>query len=161
MGIQSYLRNQGVRFEVLLHQPQASASRRAGSVHVPGDRVAKAVLVHAGDEYVLAVLPSTCRISFRRLAELLRTNEMRLASEEEVALVFADCERGAVPPFGGLYGVRTVVDACLAGGREIIVEANLRHLDLRIRFEDFERIEAPIRGRFADPVANRRRRRAG
>ena len=165
MCIQNYLRERRVRFHELLHRPEPSSSRRAHSVHVPGGRVAKAVLVGAGDRYVLAVLPSTHRIDPERLAEVLGVPRVRLASEEEIAQIFADCERGALPPFGRLYGLTTVVDSHLAGWSEIIVEANLRHEDLRLRYRDYEAIEAPLRARFARPIAPRRprplRRKAG
>lgn len=166
MDIRDYLRGQRVRFEAILHRPEASASRRAGCVHVPGDRVVKSVLVRSDDRFLLAVLPATCRIDWPKLAELTRSQELRLATEEEVAAIFNDCERGAVPPFGALYGIATVIDASLAAGREVVVEANVRHLDLRLRYNDFERLNAPIRGRFADLVVPRRRaearpRRAG
>lgn len=164
MGIQELLRNRRVRHECVWHRPECSSSRRAKSVGVPGGRVAKSVLVRAGTGYVLAVLPSTCRIDWARLAGALCCPEMRLATEEEVAEVFHDCERGALPPFGRLYGVPTVVDSSLAGGCELVVEGNLRHLDVKLRYADFEAIERPIRARFAEPVAPRRRpegRRAG
>jgi len=158
MCIQSHLKDHRVRFESLLHRPEPSASRRARSVHMPGDRVAKSVLVRADGRYVLAVLPSTHRIDPERLAQVLGASRIRLASEEEVGLVFDDCERGALPPFGSLYGVATVVDSSLAGGAELIVEANTRHEDLRLRYRDYEAVEAPRRARFARPMTPRKRR---
>lgn len=154
MCIQNYLRERKVRFEELLHRPEPSASRRAHSVHVPGRQVAKTVLVGAGERYVLAVLPSTHRIDQQRLAEVLGVPRVRLASEEEVARVFVDCERGALPPFGRLYGLTTVVDSSLAGWAEIVVEANLRHEDLRLRYRDYEEVEAPLRAKFARPIGS-------
>ncbi len=87
-----------------------------------------------------------------------------MATEEETAAVFADCERGAVPPFGRLYGLPTVVDTALAAAAAIVVEGNHRHESLRLRYRDFEALEAPQRGRFAviatpsRPPAPRRRR---
>ena len=145
-----------VRYEAVLHRPAPTASRRAHSVHVPGDQVAKSVLVRADDRFVLAVLPSTHRIDLDRLAAVLEVERVRLATEDELTRVFTDCERGAVPPFGRLYGLATVVDTSLAAWAEIVVEANLRHEDLRLRYRDFEAIEDPVRARFARPIAPRR-----
>ena len=165
MGICAYLRSHQVPFRSFLHLPEPSASRLARSVHVPGRRVAKAVLVGVGDGYALAVLPATHRIDFIRLAAVLGRAEVRLAAEEEVGRLFPDCERGALPPFGRLYGLRTIVDASLAGSAEIILEGNLRHEGLRMRFLDYEAIEGPIRARFAGLASPRRpgpeTRRAG
>jgi Ala-tRNA(Pro) deacylase len=164
MGIFEYLRGRFVRFEVLLHRPATSAARMAETVHVPGRTVAKGVLVRAGASYVLAVLPATHRIDLDRLAAILGVGDVRIATEPEVMAIFHDCERGALPPFGRLYGLSTLVDTSLAGGSEIVFVGNSRHEGVRMRFRDYEAIEAPMRGRFASMICPKRRvshRKAG
>ncbi len=158
MCISAYLQSHQIPFRSFLHQPEPSATRLARSVHVPGRQVAKAVLVGAGGGYVLAVLPATHRVDFQRLSAVIGIAEARLAAEHEVESVFNDCERGALPPFGRPYGLRTFVDASLTGSAEIVLEGNLRHECLRMRFRDYEAIEGPTRARFAEPIAPRRRR---
>jgi Ala-tRNA(Pro) deacylase len=154
MNIRDYLESHQVWFETLLHRPAPSASRRAQSVHVPGQKVAKAVLLRAGDGYVLAVLPAVTRVDLLRLSAILEGLPVSLASEDELAGIFGDCERGALPPFGRLYGLRTLVDASLTGGSEIVCLGNLRHEDLRIRYRDYESIERPSVARFAIPTSS-------
>lgn len=149
MAIRDYLMSRRVHFVRLLHQPAASATRRAQCLHVPGRHVAKAVLVRSGQDYVLAVLPATHRIDLDRLGQCLHAADLRIAGEEEIERVFVDCERGAIPPFGRAYGLKTIVDASLAGASEIIIEGNLRHEGMRLRYRDYEEIEHPIRARFA------------
>jgi Ala-tRNA(Pro) deacylase len=156
MCIRDMLQSRSVRFEVLLHAPSHSATHLAGSVHVPGRSVAKSVLVRVGEAYVLAVLPATHRIDIDRLAEFLGTESLRIANEAEVEAIFADCEPGALPPFGRLYGLTTVADASLSAGAEIVFVGNTRHEGVRMRFRDYEAIEAPLKARFATPIAIRR-----
>ena len=156
MFIRDFLASHSVRFEVLLHAPSHSATHLAGSVHVPGRSVAKAVLVRAGESFALAVLPSTHRIELDRLAEVLGAPELRIATEAEVEAIFHDCEPGALPPFGRAYGLTTVLDASLSAGAEVAFVGNTRHECIRMRFKDFERIEAPIKARFAAPIDARR-----
>ncbi|MDB5352196.1 MAG: hypothetical protein JWN86_3443 [Planctomycetota bacterium] len=158
MMIREYLRGRHVPHETLLHSPSPSAAHLAQSVHVTGARVAKSVLVRFGAGYVLAVLPATHRIDMARLGSALQATGLTLATEDEVEFVFLDCERGAVPPFGSLYHLTTVVDASLSGGNEIVIEGNTRHEGIRLRYRDFEAVENPIRARFADPIAPRRKR---
>jgi Ala-tRNA(Pro) deacylase len=158
MRISEFLREQHVPFETLLHQPATSATKLAQSVHVPGKMVAKPVLVKAGAQYVLAVLPSTHRVDLEQLGQALGMPTLCVASEDEVERVFTDCERGALPPFGHLYGLRTVVDPSLDGGSEIVFEANLRHEGVRMRYRDFEAVEAPLRAKFATEIAPRQPR---
>jgi len=158
MGVSEYLRSRHIPFEMILHQPAPSATKLAQSVHVSGRHVAKTVLVKAEYGYALAVVASTHRVDLRRLAAVLDVAEVRLASEDEVERVFNDCERGALPPFGRLYGLKTFVDASLAGDAQIVFEGNVRHQGVRMRLSDFEAIEAPTRARFAAPIAPRQRR---
>ena len=165
MCIFDYLQSRHVWYESLLHPPAPTASRLAQTVHVPGRFVAKGVLVKAGSSYVLAVLPATARIDLDRLGRVLDAREIRIATEDEVERVFGDCERGALPPFGRLYGLTTLVDARLAEADDIVFEGNTRHEGLRMSYRDFEALEAPIRARFAATIAPRRprlsHRRAG
>ena len=152
MCIRDFLQARGVRFEILLHRPSPSAAHLAGSVHVPGRSVAKSVLVRAGDSFALAVLPATHRIDLQRLAEVLEVEDLRIATESEVEAVFDDCETGALPPFGRLYGLTTVLDASVSAGAEIVFVGNTRHEGVRMRFKDYERVEAPVKARFASPI---------
>ena len=173
MYVLDFLRSHGVWFEALLHRPASSSTKRARSVHVPGRRVAKAVLIKTGDSYHLAVLPSTSRIDLDRFSEAVgaTADQVRLATPEEVFALFPDCEPGVVPPFGRLYGLRTFVDTGLADSPEIVVVANTRHQGLRMRFHDFQAIEEPVRASFSRPWAHEsdrqvpkrrgRKRRAG
>ena len=158
MCIRGLLTDRAVRFEVLLHRPTPSAAHLAGSVHVPGRSVAKTVLIRARGGFALAVLPATHRIDTAKLAQILDATNLRLATEAEVEGLFTDCEPGALPPFGHLYGLLTVVDATLAAGSEIVFVANMRHEGIRMRFRDYEAIEGPVRARFASPIAARRPR---
>jgi len=158
MMIREFLRSRHVPHESLLHNPSPSAAHLAQSVHVTGARVAKSVLVRVGEGFVLAVLPATHRIDLSRLGSALHTADLAIATEDEVEAVFPDCERGAVPPFGSLYRLSTIVDASLAAGNDIVIEGNCRHEGLRLRYRDFESLEAPLRARFSEPIAPRRKR---
>lgn len=158
MGIRDYLQSRHIWFETLLHTPAPSASKLAQSVHVPGRFVAKSVLVGAGGDYILAVLPATTRIDLARLSQTMNGRSVRIATEDEVERIFGDCERGALPPFGRLYGLTTLVDASLAGGSEIVFVGNSRHEGVRMRYRDYEAVEAPIRSRFATPTSPKQRR---
>lgn len=159
MLICEYLRQHRVHFEILLHGPAPCASRLAGTLHVPGRQVAKAVLLWSGDQHVLAVLPATHRIDLSRLESTLGVSGVHLASEPELDEVFVGCEHGAHPPFGGCFELRTVVDATLAGSSEIIAETNLRHLGVRLSYRDFEALEQPLRARFTVSALTQSRRR--
>jgi Ala-tRNA(Pro) deacylase len=154
MYIIDFLRSRGVWYEAILYRPASSSSRRAGNAHIPGQKVAKAVLVSAGDSLILAVLPSTCWIDLGRLSEIIRTpvSQMRLATPVELLATFHDCEPGVVPPFGSLYGLKTFLDWERSLSPELVFGANTRHEGLRMHCHDFLALEQPVLASFSRPA---------
>ncbi len=154
MYILDFLRSRGVRHELLLYRPASSAAKRAANAHVPGQKVAKAVLVKAGDFFVLAVVPSTFLIDLARLGLIIGIPValVRLATPAELVATFHDCEPGVVPPFGRLYGLKTFVDSGLSASSDIVFGANTRHEGLRMRYDDFRALEEPVLASFSEPL---------
>ena len=154
MYIVDFLQSRGIGFETLLHRPAFSATRRARNMRVTGREVAKTVLVKCGEEFVLAVLPATSRIDLSRLAAALHVDpeQVRLAADGEIATIFHDCEPGTIPPFGRLYGLKTVIDLGLAGVGQVVFTGNTRHEGLRMQFRDYDALEEPIRADFAEHI---------
>jgi Ala-tRNA(Pro) deacylase len=110
-AITGFLAERGVRYEVVEHEPTYSAGEEAHAAHLPPDRVAKTVVVHDGERYVLAAVPASERLDMHKLRELLGAGKgLRLASEAEIGEHFPGFIVGALPPFGGMVGVETVVD---------------------------------------------------
>jgi Ala-tRNA(Pro) deacylase len=156
MNIASFLDNQKCWYEQVAHRPTFSAQRMAGELHVPGREVAKTVLlrVRPKKEYVVAVLPANLDIDLIRAAELLEVRRVDLATEAEIATFCSDCEFGSLPPFGSRYGLRTIVDSELAEDEVIVFEGNTHHESIRMKYDDYCRLENPLVASFAVvPVA--------
>lgn len=119
--LRSYLDRRGLSFEEVRHAPAKCAAQAAQAAHVDRNCVAKAVLVRAGEDYMLAVVPASRQVRFDRLQRWLG-RDVRLAQERESATIFADCDLGAIPPVGGAYDLETVMDESLLGADEIYFE---------------------------------------
>jgi len=120
-SVRMYLDRQGVDYEVVLHTASASASRSAQSAHVSGEKVAKCVVLHDENGYVLVVLPATHRLEVDTLQDMLK-RRLTLASENELGEIFDDCAVGAIPALGAAYGVDVVVERSLTGQDDIYME---------------------------------------
>jgi len=118
--------------------PQAALSSRL-LVRSP----AATVVIRHGDVLSLAVLPANLRVDLPRLSAALRDSVV-LADEREIAAAFPDCEVGAVPPFGALYGLKTYVDESLTHERTITFRAGTRTATIRMPFEEYRRVAAPV-----------------
>jgi Ala-tRNA(Pro) deacylase len=146
------LDQRGAKYQVLAHSRAHTAQETAHSMHVPGREVAKVVVIRHGDAISLAVLPAHARVDLERLSAALR-DEVALASEAEVAAAFPDCETGAMPPFGGLYGLKTYLDESLTHDRQIVFNGGTHTEAIRMPIEDYQRVAAPIVLWFAESPA--------
>jgi len=119
--VEDYMMRHGLHCDVLTHPHSHSSMETAELARVPGDRVAKSVILEDDDGYVMAVLPSTYHVRLGKLSRELN-RRLRLANEDELARLFTDCETGAIPPLGLAYGMPTIVDDSLALQSEIYCE---------------------------------------
>ena len=144
-----YLDVSGVRYEVLPHPHSSNSRETAREAHVPAERLAKPVLLEDERGYVMAILPASHRLDLARL-NLQLHRELELAHEPEIAELFHDCERGAMPPLGGPYRVPTVYDDALTAQPEVWFEAGDHEDVVHLRGTDFLRLlEGSLHGRFS------------
>jgi Ala-tRNA(Pro) deacylase len=139
--LQNYLTNKHAQYDVIAHEPTNSSVRTAEACHIPGDRLAKAVLLRDEMGYAIAVLPASHHI---RLADLKRQfgDDVRLASEREIVELFQDCVRGAIPALGECYGLDTVIDASIEDQPEIYIEAGDHATLVRMSQDQFADLTA-------------------
>jgi len=135
--VESYITERGIPYEAISHAHSHSSAQTAELAHVPGDRLAKSVILEDDDGYVMAVLPSTCHIKLGRLSRELNRRGLRLATEKTLPDLFGDCELGAIPPVGLAYGMSTIVDDDIAQQPEIYFEAGDHEQLIRVSREDF------------------------
>lgn len=139
--IVEYLETSGVPYERRLHRRAFTAQELAAAAHVKGRKVAKSVLVKAGDTTWIAVLPSTELVDESALAKVLKVPSVRLMRESEFERFFPDCEPGAEPPFGRLFGLPVVVESSLANAGRILLRAGSHEEAIEMKLDDFLRLE--------------------
>ena len=148
--IEDYLRNKGVKFEVIRHELAYTAQETAASEHVSGHMFAKTVIVTDGEAFHMLVLPASHQADMKRAGKLVGA-KVRLASEEEMAALFTGCETGAEPPFGSVYEIGTYVDPSLSGQQNIVFRAGTHERTLRMRYDDYVALENPTVAEIAAP----------
>jgi len=127
-------------YEVLSHPRTACSMATAQAAHLPGRRVAKAVVVKDQRGYMLAVLPSTHHIALSELGAELHRRELRLATEPELERLFPDCDVGALPPLGKPYGLPAVVEEELDRQPEVFFEAGDHEHLVHVTQAEFRRL---------------------
>jgi Ala-tRNA(Pro) deacylase len=154
-SIHEFLRAAHVPYMALPHEAAFTAQEEAAATHIPGRDWAKVVGCFIDGEPVEAVVPAPMIVNLGQLLDLAGGAAIRLAEEEELRWLFPDCEIGAMPPLGPLYGHRVFVDADLAEEAEIAFNAGTHRDAIAMRWNDFVKMVNPVVGKFADPPLDR------
>ena len=141
-ALREFLETNKAPYSVHSHPQAFTAQEIAALEHVAGRRLAKVVMVKAGDQLIMLVIPADHRIDFERIKALLG-RDVRLATEVEFRDAFPGCEVGAMPPFGNLFGIPAYVDRLLEQEDEIVFNAGTHTLTAKLAFHDFVRLTGP------------------
>lgn len=134
--VQTRLSQAGVRYEIIEHPRTSDSTHTAEAAHVPGASLAKSVVLEDGEKYLLAVVPATHSVDMGALHQRFG-RVIGLASEEQIARLFADCEPGAVPPFGQVYGLETILDEAFVDAEDVYFEGGDHRALVHVNGGDF------------------------
>lgn len=144
MTLETFLRDRGIDFEKHIHAEAYTAQQLAHAEHVSGYAVAKPVIVKGEKGYAMCVLPAPDHLDRYRVAEVLDEEGVRLATEEEMAELFEDCELGAEPPIGPMFGMKTVMDERLLDDDYLVMQSGTHTEAITLRRTDWERACEPV-----------------
>jgi Ala-tRNA(Pro) deacylase len=140
-AVKDYLDRHNVRYEVIVHSPTKDSAHTAQAARVPGDQLAKAVVLEDDSGYLMAVVPATHQLDLQALDRELN-REFTLASEREVAELFKDCDLGAIPPLGRAYGIDMVVEQSLGDASHVYFEAGDHSSLIHVSGSQFRKLMA-------------------
>jgi Ala-tRNA(Pro) deacylase len=133
------LQAEEVEYTLTHHQPVTTSAEAAAARGVELRSGAKAMLVKGRDGLVLAVLAADRRVDWKLLAPLVGGKGARFASDDELR-VATGLAKGAVPPLGLLFGLRTLYDASLLEIETVNFNAGTQTDSVTMRRDDLIRI---------------------
>lgn len=141
--VREYLNREGVGYSIIVHPAAFTTQQVAAAAHVPGHEVAKSVIVKLDGLLAMAVVPGDLNLDLQHMRVATGASEIDLASEWEFKDRFPDCEAGAMPPFGNLYGIPVFVADALEDDEFISFNACNHREMIRLRYDDFVRLVRP------------------
>ena len=141
--LKDYLNKEHVKYVSIQHSPAYTAQEVAESAHVPGRDLAKTVVIKVEGKMAMFVLPANRKVVLPELREELGKIKITLATEDEFKGRFPDCEIGAMPPFGNLYGMDVFVAPSLTQETEIAFNAGTHTEAIKMAYADFARLVQP------------------
>ena len=142
-ALKAFLDREKVRYVSIVHSMAYTAQEVAASAHVTGKEFAKTVIVELDGQMAMAVLPANRKIVLQDLREVTGSDQVKFASEEAFRKKFPDCDTGAMPPFGNLYGMEVYAAESLAENKEIAFNAGSHTEVIKLAYEDFARLVKP------------------
>jgi len=141
--LREYLDSHNIRYLIFSHSLAYTAQGIAALTHISGKELAKTVIVRIDGNLAMAVVPASHHVDLSLLKRALGAQAVELASEQEFKDKFPDCEAGAMPPFGNLYGLAVYADESLTSIKEITFNAGTHRDLMRIDWADLVRLVEP------------------
>lgn len=141
--LREFLDSQNIKYVIISHSPAYTAAGIAALVHIPGKELAKTVMVKIDGALAMAVVSASQHVDLTLLKAATFAKTVDLATEDEFRESFPDCELGAMPPFGNLYGIPVFADESLSRDKEIAFNAGSHRELVRIAWADFEKLVQP------------------
>ena len=141
--LREFLNQNGVKYVTISHSPAFTAQEIAAQAHVKGHDMAKTVMVKLDDEMAMAVLPASYQVDLEQLRAATGARRVKLASEQEFKGRFPQCEAGAMPPFGNLWGMEVFADAHLCEDETITFNAGSHTELVKLSYAEYERLVRP------------------
>jgi len=141
--LREFLDSENVKYVTISHSAAFTAQEIAASAHIPGKEMAKTVMVKLDGKMAMIVIPADHKVDFDLLKEETGVGTAELANEDEFKGMFPECEVGAMPPFGNLYGMDVFVEESLASNKKIEFNAGSHTELIGLPYEDFERLVRP------------------
>jgi Ala-tRNA(Pro) deacylase len=147
--LKEFLDSHKVKYVTMTHSTAYTAQEIASLAHIGGEDFAKTVIVRIDGAMVMAVLPASYQVDLPLLKAGAQGKKIALASETDFRDRFPECETGAMPPFGQLYGMAVFVDESLSRDKEIAFNAGTHHELIRLSYKDFARLVQPKVAKFS------------
>lgn len=141
--LRSFLDRERIPYQTLRHPPDFTAQETAAHTRTPGREFAKVVVVHVDGLPAMAVLPAHHRLDLAKLASELGAKDVELCREDELRKLFEDCEVGAEPPFGNLYGMPVFLSRAMADDLHVTFNAGSHEDVVRMPFVEYVKAVRP------------------
>lgn len=144
-----FLDDNKVKYVTIRHSIAYTAQQIAQSAHIPGDQIAKTVMINLDGRPAMAVLRGTDKVDIELLRGAAGAKTAELATESQFQGLFPGVEVGAMPPFGNLFDMTVYVDKGLTRDKRIAFNAGTHSELIQLDYADYERLVKPIIANFS------------
>jgi Ala-tRNA(Pro) deacylase len=135
-----WLAGQAIEYEIHEHDLAFTARSTAAAEGVDPRTFAKVVVVtsHDGKPAIIA-LDATDQLDLHKAQRVLGASDVRLLTEPELKALAPECDLGAIPAVGSLFGLTTYADYAVGEDPEISFNAGSHRFCARVDRTRWER----------------------
>jgi Ala-tRNA(Pro) deacylase len=141
--LEKFLDGKGINYVRITHSAAYTAQKTVAAAHIPGKALAKTVILKVDGKMMMAILPASRKLDLSLLKEAVGVNKVEMANETEFKDMFPECEIGAIPPFGNLYGMDVISETILAENEVIAFNAGSHTEVVKLSYKDFLELVKP------------------
>jgi Ala-tRNA(Pro) deacylase len=150
-NLKQFLDSKCVHYKAIAHYPTFTALATAHSAHVAEKELAKTVMLRVDGSILMVVVPASHNVNLQHVRNYVDAETVELADEYEFEELFPDCQPGAMPALGNLYGIEVLCADALLDDEEIAFNAGTHDEVVKMKFPDFVRLTKPLIGRISEP----------
>lgn len=142
------LKDHGVTYEVMEHEPVLTSEDAARVRNTPLAEGAKALVMYADSKPIMVVVSADKRADANAFKKTYGVKDLRMATRDEAEKV-TRTKIGAIPPFGNLFAIPLYVDKALTASEMIVFNAGEHTKSIRMKYKDFAKVTSPTVGEFS------------
>ena len=142
--LREFLDKKHIEYITITHSAAFTAQGIAALTHIPGQELAKTVIVNIDDALAMVVLPASLHVDLNLLREVTGAKSVTISPEKDFEHCFPGCEVGAMPPFGNLYDMTVYADEALTVDKQIAFNAGSHYELIKMSYKDYAKIVKPI-----------------
>ena len=148
-SIKEMLDRRTIPYTVSQHEPVYTSEQAARVRGVELKTGVKALMLKTKEgEFVLGLVAADRRIDLKKLAKIVGTERLQLASPKDV-LKITRCEVGSVHPFGNLHELPTYLDVSVLENDLVNFNAGLHTVSIQMKAQDLARAIRPVIDEFS------------
>lgn len=153
-----YLDKNKYKYEIIEHRTTFTAWDTSQTEKVKPQEVAKALVLMADKDPILALLPSNRNLDKNKLLKIVNAARKKKGEKNYKKIGFAKeawmkknviGKVGATPPFGGLLKFEIFIDSLLSKNKKIYVGSGEYDASIRVSTSQYLKTEKPITGSFS------------
>lgn len=142
-SIINYMNSHNVVYKTINHPREYTASQCAQAAHIKNEHFAKSVIVKLDGQFILVAIPANTRLDLDQLKKETHARHTKIANEFEFQDKFTDCEVGAIPLLGELYGMDVYLADSLTHKEWLVFNAGNHNQLIKIKTTDFLNLVHP------------------